>query len=463
MTDTISVTTTTTTVTTTAVPEDANCLVRVRAQVMSRDDSSGGWVPLLGGGLSNVSVRRRIINHGTTAVLAAVQPTTSEAAIAATSSSITPNGSAVDPNGLMAPTVLPEKHDYVIDGRRISDQSIVLSCTMKKDFEYNKVMPTFHHWKTGEKRFGLTFQTAADARAFDKGVRTAFEDLLDGLTGSFHLCAINKGGKREKDEPYRDDDVFMTLDLPQEINSRSSSNSSSKTSVQMMRSPTEVPALFYDPVGKGDKGDKGGNYTYVQLHAMHDYTYPSVATVVGTPLISPQAGGKKPIESTTTTSSSGVSTTTVIQQQPTSGSGKASPEMALRQPPQQQHLCRYCHERFAPGGRNKAGSCEYAPDPCRVCINSVSCIRAAECVSYHCAADAEGELPQSPCACACPGEAGDERCMRRWLCVTLLSLFVPCLWLYPILNACHWCGVRCGLCGGRHAAMPMPIPPAPHN
>jgi sprouty-related EVH1 domain-containing protein len=43
-------------------------------------------------------------------------------------------------------------------------------------------MPTFHHWKTGNKKFGLTFQTAADARAFDKGVRMAIEDLLDGMT-----------------------------------------------------------------------------------------------------------------------------------------------------------------------------------------------------------------------------------------------------------------------------------------
>ena len=42
-------------------------------------------------------------------------------------------------------------------------------------------MPTFHHWKTGNKKFGLTFQTAADARAFDKGVRMAIEDLLDGM------------------------------------------------------------------------------------------------------------------------------------------------------------------------------------------------------------------------------------------------------------------------------------------
>lgn len=144
-----------------------NYLVRVRAQVMSRDDSSGGWVPLGGGGLSNVSVRKR------------PRPSPSSAP-------------GADPSS-------KPKHDYLIYGIRISDQSvccncllvlvflyivcllqIVLSCTIKKDFEYNKVMPTFHHWKTGDKKFGLTFQTAADARAFDKGVRTAVEELLDG-------------------------------------------------------------------------------------------------------------------------------------------------------------------------------------------------------------------------------------------------------------------------------------------
>ena len=38
-----------------------NSVVRVRAQVMMRDDSTGGWVPMGGGGLSNVSVRKRKI------------------------------------------------------------------------------------------------------------------------------------------------------------------------------------------------------------------------------------------------------------------------------------------------------------------------------------------------------------------------------------------------------------------
>ena len=34
-------------------------LVRVQAQVMTRDDSSGGWVPMGGGGLSYVGLVRR--------------------------------------------------------------------------------------------------------------------------------------------------------------------------------------------------------------------------------------------------------------------------------------------------------------------------------------------------------------------------------------------------------------------
>lgn len=41
-------------------------------------------------------------------------------------------------------------------------------------------MPTFHHWRAGKQRNGLTFQTAADARAFDKGIIKAYDDLIDG-------------------------------------------------------------------------------------------------------------------------------------------------------------------------------------------------------------------------------------------------------------------------------------------
>lgn len=38
----------------------------------------------------------------------------------------------------------------------------------------------------------------------------------------------------------------------------------------------------------------------------------------------------------------------------------------------------------------------------------------------------------------------------RWIGLSLLSLIVPCLCCYPPLRACHWMGVSCGVCGGRH-------------
>jgi sprouty-related EVH1 domain-containing protein len=195
---------------------------------MTRDDSSGGWVPMDGGGLSNVSVRKRILPiHA--AIVAAVtssshnnsrnnnNPASNNNSASSRSSSTSgggpgppppPHHSPAPPHSSSSAAVIPvyhcnsliQQHEYLILGKRISDQTViilmkrkeeeitidfnsfqvVLSCTIRKDFQYNKVMPTFHHWRTGDQKFGLTFQTAADARAFDKGVRMAVEDLLNG-------------------------------------------------------------------------------------------------------------------------------------------------------------------------------------------------------------------------------------------------------------------------------------------
>lgn len=39
-------------------------VVRVKAQVMTRDDSTGGWVPMGGGGMSIVGLRKLVISTG---------------------------------------------------------------------------------------------------------------------------------------------------------------------------------------------------------------------------------------------------------------------------------------------------------------------------------------------------------------------------------------------------------------
>lgn len=61
---------------------------------------------------------------------------------------------------------------------------------LKKDLIYNKVTPTFHHWKIDDKKFGLTFQSPADARAFDRGIRRAIEDISQGSCSCLFLSSM---------------------------------------------------------------------------------------------------------------------------------------------------------------------------------------------------------------------------------------------------------------------------------
>ena len=55
---------------------------------------------------------------------------------------------------------------------------VILDCTLMMDLEYVMVNPTFHHWQTGNKRYGLTFQTSLDAHMFEQSLRTmAYETV----------------------------------------------------------------------------------------------------------------------------------------------------------------------------------------------------------------------------------------------------------------------------------------------
>ncbi|XP_014249563.1 sprouty-related, EVH1 domain-containing protein 2 [Cimex lectularius] len=357
----------------TVASEDAeDYLVRVRAQVMTRDDSTGGWVPMDGGGLSNVSVCKREISI------------------------------EEEP-----------KNEYLIYGNKLSDQSIILSCVIKKDFEYNKVMPTFHHWKTGNKKFGLTFQTAADARAFDKGVKTAVEELIDGFAAQYKLInSLNHV------EDVGDDDVFMTLNLPVERgDSRSSSDSSTG------KTPPPPP-----PLAAVTEQDIGSNvsYGYKQLTTVHEFSRPIVdenkmTTITKAPCKDSDENLKKKCSVTPQ------SLSTKVQ-----GSRK-------------KERCRFCHEPFYRDS-NQRGSCEYAPDCVKNAINTISCVSCAQCMLYHCMSDPEGDYDQ-PCFC----NTADDQWTRRWIGLALLSLIVPCLCCYPPLRACHMGCITCGICGGRHA------------
>ncbi|XP_042207253.1 sprouty-related, EVH1 domain-containing protein 3-like isoform X3 [Homarus americanus] len=474
-----------------------NYLVRVRAQVMMRDDSTGGWLPLGGGGLSNVSVRKRV-----------TQPDLDD----------------------------PTKHEYLIYGKRISDQHVVLSCTIKKDFEYNKVMPTFHHWKTGDKKFGLTFQTAADARAFDKGVRMAVEDLLDDVgddnvfmvsdtvnlpveidtrssSGSVNTCSSSRHTPTATPLPTPDHPPHHHVHHPHHVHhfplpgggmgglgsaggtgisttntSPSSTTSNLATSTagsttqpyphphphanhhhqqhlcRITFPPRPKPPLPHNnnppdkpldldcelkpgnppdmPQDQDKIGIPGDNYSYVQFDP--DYSYPVVEGIKGEKRDSIASLKKQQqFEHVRGTHPQQMPAPLVPSKRQKKKDKRVRKTIKAR--------CRHCQEMFT-YDMNSRGSCEYAPDCVRTAIDSLTCISCAQCMLYHCMSDAEGDFAHHPCECGGPGGTADESCGRRWLGVTLLSLLVPCLWCYLPLRACHRCAVACGLCGGRHEA-----------
>lgn len=60
---------------------------------------------------------------------------------------------------------------------------VILDCPLRKELIYTVATPTFHHWRLEDRKCGLSFQSPADGRAFDRGVRKAMEDLAEGDAG----------------------------------------------------------------------------------------------------------------------------------------------------------------------------------------------------------------------------------------------------------------------------------------
>jgi len=183
----------------------------------------------------------------------------------------------------------PCKHEYLIYGKRINDQKVVMSCTIKRDFQYNRVMPTFHHWKTGNLKYGLTFQTAADARAFDKAVKIAVDDLLSehtvacphkhGMLSHGHhnglSSPVNPIGQLNKD--VEEDDVFMQLELPLERDSGSGSGGSSPSSP-----PPPVPVTS----SPNTRTENTSSEIYPPYDTHHQMKFPNLhrsRTITGAP------------------------------------------------------------------------------------------------------------------------------------------------------------------------------------
>nr|XP_032818861.1 sprouty-related, EVH1 domain-containing protein 2-like isoform X2 [Petromyzon marinus] len=411
--------------------DDENYIVRVRAVVMTRDDSTGGWVPLAGGGISRVGIYK-VLHHEETG-----------------------------------------RNEFLILGERLKDKLVVLECVLKKDVVYNKVTPIFHHWKIDEQKFGLTFQSPADARAFDRGVRKAIEDLSEGSTTSSSTL--------QNESEVGDDDVFTTAtdsssassrrepppprpvepcrgrclvrpahedyrhmvqlpservvqkvvsfnesDLIERINPleerwlRSGYEDYRHTAVCRRDLDADAGAGSYVTFDKSPSAAAAADHHHHHHHKKHEYTYPYVDAY--------RLENKL----------------RVVRSQPRRGHrwdpGEPSGERAR---------CIYCGELFDPSRPGRARRCADAPDRARVCVERASCLWLAETVLYHCMSDPEGDFSDP---CSCDGD-GDGRVCQRWFVLAGLSLLAPCMCCYLPLRGCYSCGVACGCCGGKHRAV----------
>ncbi|XP_072240120.1 sprouty-related, EVH1 domain-containing protein 2 [Leuresthes tenuis] len=414
-------------------PDDDSYIVRVKAVVMTRDESSGGWLAQ-DGCLSRVGVCRLLASE------------------------------------------LLGRNSFLIHGERLKDRQVILECFLKKDLVYTKATPTFHHWKVDNRKCGLTFQSPSDARAFDRGVRKALENLTEGSTTSSSTL--------QNEAELGDDDVFTTA-------TDSSSNSSQRREPVMH---TLAPAHFCEPrrhhcilghfyeqpsdhrflnqavhtfphhatfqveeeivrinprertwfTGYGDyrhanstrdkHAQPNNPDSYVHFTKSeppkHDYTYPHPLSCGvqrgcnGKPGCLELGGGHRAV--------------VTLQPQALQLKGKRRTESGQR--------CVYCQDMFNHED-NGRGRCQEAPDPFQTCIRRVSFIWCADSLLYHCMSDPEGDYTD-PCSC----DTSDERFCLRWSALVGLSLLAPCMCCYAPLRACHHCGVACRCCGGKHKA-----------
>ncbi|CAL8237842.1 unnamed protein product, partial [Lota lota] len=461
-------------------PHDDSYIVRVKAVVMSRDDSSGGWLAQDGGALSRVGVCR----------LLAPTPAT----------------------GSLSPG------PFLIHGERLLDHQVILECPLRRDLLYTAATPTFHHWKVEDRRCGLSFQSPADARAFDRGVRKAIEDLAEGSTTSSttlhngaelgdddvftnatdsssnssqrtegcpppldtsphprrHGCRLGHRHGNDFYEPYRLTDQYL---LEQSL-SRLPRHVTFQEDEEIVRINPRERSWEGVPERSWRTGYEDYRHAAVRDHFLHsdpsssyvhfsktdgpkhEYSYPRPPSPPrpdaphGPPgakthgharhggfsgVVSAQPRpflpGSSPDDEDDADEDDDCGGGGGVKGGKAGGAGRAQ--------------CEHCGETFYPSA-NRRGRCQDAPDPVGGCVRRVSCMWLADSMLYHCMSDPEGDF-SDPCSCEGGGGGGPRR-GPRWLALGALSLVAPCLCLYPPLHACHRAALAWGCCGGRHKA-----------
>uniref|UniRef100_A0A8D2L9T0 Sprouty related EVH1 domain containing 3 n=1 Tax=Varanus komodoensis TaxID=61221 RepID=A0A8D2L9T0_VARKO len=384
-------------------------MVRVRAVVMTRDDSSGGWVPMGGGGLSHVTICKvRRPDEG-------------------------------------------RRRQYLISGERLRDQTTILECALKRDLVYNKVNPIFHHWKVGDSKFGLTFQSPADAVAFERGVQAALEEITEGS-----LSPSSSSSSSSSQDEVNGRDEALAVSLFSDISSCSFCRMPTAGSFPRPPFPTlQVQPQPLQQLALPEEGDLESITPCRELWVTKGYEDYRRAVVQkhqpepekpGMCVHFEKGGGgsRSPREKEYCFPPGAEGRLKDPQASPScrpplGGAGVEEDAVPSR--------CVYCRDVFN-HEENGRGQCQDAPDPIGRCVYQFTCMWCAESMLYHCMSDSEGEY-SDPCSC----DTGHPHFCIRWVALVMLSLVVPCMCCYLPLHACHWCGEHCGCCGGKHKAV----------
>ncbi|KAJ3613230.1 hypothetical protein NHX12_019480 [Muraenolepis orangiensis] len=411
---------------------------------MTRDDSSGGWLPLAGGGMSCVTVYKvgRAEDSGSTH--------------SGGSSSSSSSSSSLSPCSPLSPSSpsSPASVEFLIKGERLKDKL--------KDLVYNKVNPIFHHWRINDKKFGLTFQSPADARAFDRGCPPFVEAPEDGLQEPPSICTPMKEpfspihsvvstepcrGCYVRAQPFSEFPSSNRRYLPPQGTFKSTRHVSfhmDEEEIVRINPRKDVLIRGYEdyrhPVMWKQDPERDDVHFPAAFHKLDgkkcEYLFPEGPGGDGRPGVGLVMGG--------TGLGPGLGKDTSVKTQPSpvlkSKKGRRRREDGERS------RCIYCREMFNHED-NRRGRCQDAPDPIKQCIYKVSCMLCAESMLYHCMSDSEGDF-SDPCSC----DTSDEQFCLRWLALVALSFIAPCMCCYLPLRACHHCGEACHCCGGKHKA-----------
>ncbi|KAE9547595.1 hypothetical protein FO519_009193 [Halicephalobus sp. NKZ332] len=173
------------------------CLVSVPAQLFIWDDALGGFLPT---SFCNVSLLQQIT----------CQQTLSPTLVQPVGRNSWSADHSTNNNMLAAPAVakVTPVWEYSIQCQRKSDSKTIIECTLAAHMTYICALPTFHHWRIGDRKFALSFASDYSASKFHNRLQKA----LSHLSRQSKSTIAGSGESNLDATDDLEDDVFVTTD-----------------------------------------------------------------------------------------------------------------------------------------------------------------------------------------------------------------------------------------------------------